>query len=251
MSQPKIILHWLDQSRSHRILWLIEELGLDYDLKIYSRTKAFRAPIELERVHPLGKSPVIEIAYLDGSSKVIAETGHIIAYLLQNFDVNRKLTGKTEFEVEQVDYFLHYSEGTLQPLLVGLFVNDLAVHRAPFGTRTIMHQLTKGINNAYYGSELVKNLNYLENIIREQHSKGSKYFVGSFLTAADIILLFPLRSNLFDNAKRLSASLPGVDFKKDYSHLYQWCVDTMDEPVLVRCNELVTKEESKISASML
>jgi len=251
MSQPKIILHWLNQSRSHRVLWLLEELGLDYDLKIYTRTKAFRAPIELERVHPLGKSPVIEIVSPDGSSKVIAETGHIMAYLLQNFDVNRKLTGKTELEIEQVDYFLHYTEGSLQPLLLGLFINAVAVQKAPFGTRTLMHHLTKGINSAYYGSELVKNLNYLENIIREQHAKGSKYFVGGFLTAADIILLFPLRSNLFDNAERMAALLPGVDVKKDYAHLYQWSLDTLEEPVLAKCDEIVSKHEGKFSSSVL
>ena len=128
---------------------MLEELNLDYELKTYKRTKDFRAPAELEKVHPLGKSPVIEVIR-DGKSLVIAETGHIIDYLIKNYDTSKKLVPATEEDKEQVDYFLHYCEGTLQPLLVSLLVNGYAVQMAPFPVKFLVRMITNELNKAYY-----------------------------------------------------------------------------------------------------
>lgn len=128
----------LEQSRSHRILWLLEELKLKYELKIYKRRADKLAPAELKEVHPLGKSPVVTIK-AEGAAKpiVLAESGAIVEYLVEHFGSVRpglvperytpgsegKVGGETE-EWMRYRYFMHYTEGSLMPFLVMTLVND-------------------------------------------------------------------------------------------------------------------------------
>lgn len=211
---------------------------------MYLRNKQFRAPKELENVHPLGKSPVIEVVDTKtGESEVIAETGHIFNYILSNYDTTNILTPTDSKFQSQVDYFLHYTEGTLQPKLVALMVHGVAKKRAPFGTKFLMGLLVGGIDDAFYIPDLKKNLNYLEEIIHKQHEKGSKYFVGDKLSGADIILEFPVITNIFQN-KRGAQQFGAGDVEKTYPHLNQWAEDMQREPKYIKAQELVAKHET-------
>eukprot|EP01035_Chromulina_nebulosa_P060756 gene60755-biopygen44041 len=108
-----ITVHYLDNSRAHRILWLLEELGLDYEVKIYHRGPDYRGPETLKAVHPLGKSPVIE-----DKGKVIAESGAIMEYLVGTYGGESLRPGEGTDERLRYIYWMHYAEGSAMPLLV-------------------------------------------------------------------------------------------------------------------------------------
>lgn len=219
-------------------------MNIPYELKVYLRNKEFRAPKELEKIHPLGKSPVIEVVNpTTGQSKVIAETGHIFSYLLKNYDTSNILTPVDPDLQDEVDYFLHYTEGTLQPNLVALLVHGFAKTKAPFGTRFLMGLLVHGIDSQFYIPNVKQNLSFLDDIIKKQHDRGSKYFVGDKLTAADIILQFPLCVNLFQNTGAVERMGAG-DLKRDYPNLNKWAEDISKEPKLIKANESVAKYET-------
>ncbi|ODV79249.1 thioredoxin-like protein [Suhomyces tanzawaensis NRRL Y-17324] len=241
----KIILHWLNFSRSHRILWLLEELNVDYELKLYQRTKEFRAPKELNKVHPLGKSPVIEIVAADGTSKVIAESGHITNYLIRKYDTEGRLVPSSDDDKEKAEWFLHYVEGTLQPLLVSLLVGETAKQMAPFGTKFLVNKVVKAMNDGFYLSELLKNLDYLESIAKAQHAKGSEYLVGDKLNGADILASFPIQQNVFSNPERAQSIFGRSDVYKKYPHLHQWAQFIAKEPKYVKANQIIEKLEGK------
>lgn len=167
-----LILHHLNNSRSQRILWLLEELELEYEIKHYQRdTATNRAPDELKTVHRLGKSPVLE----DGEM-IVAETGAIIVYLLDKYG-----NGKLRPEKDTQDYvnyvhFLHFAEGSaMLPLLLALYTGYLREAAAPI--QPLIMKEIKAI------------LDYCEyNLI------SAPYFAGQSLTGADIQMIFPLEA---------------------------------------------------------
>lgn len=166
-----IIVHHLENSRSQRILWLLEELGLDYEVKRYQRNKAtMLAPPELKAVHPLGKSPVIT-----DDDAVIAETAAIVEYLVEKAD--GKLGPPAHREaVMRYRHFLHYAEGSLMPPLLLLLV----LSRIPiFGKRAI----------ARVQPMLDVHLDWLETELSSRD-----WFAGNEFTAADIMMSFPLEA---------------------------------------------------------
>lgn len=124
----KLTLHWLDRSRSHRIVWLLEELGLQYDIKVYKRQSNMLAPPELTNIHPLGKSPVLEVQTEGSEPIVVAESAVIVEYLLDHFGQQLIPKQYVEGKQDQVGgetqeylryrYFMHYAEGSLMPFLV-------------------------------------------------------------------------------------------------------------------------------------
>ncbi|MDC6271936.1 glutathione S-transferase [Acetobacter pasteurianus] len=232
----------MDYSRSQRIVWLLEELNLPFELKTYAREKDFRAPKSLEKIHPLGKSPVIEIVKPNGDRQVIAETGHIINHILQYYDPNHILTPEEPLERDEVDYFLHYSEGTLQPNLVALLVHSFAKKQAPFGTRTLMGLLVKGIDDQFYFPETKKNLDFLDAILAKQKQSGSKYFVGKKLTGADIILSFPLLTNIF-GSKESAQKMGFGNIDKLWPNISAWAENISKEPKFIKANDLVASFE--------
>ncbi|MEI9930595.1 MAG: glutathione S-transferase family protein [Rhizomicrobium sp.] len=165
-------VHHLNNSRSQRILWLLEELGTPYEIVFYQRgTPMPFAPPELKAVHPLGKSPVIT----DGS-KTIAESGAIVEYLIDTYGAG-KLKPETGTDAYwQYIEWMHYAEGSaMLPLLLALYTGMLGEGGAPLKPRV--------------DSEIANNLSYMENAL------GSRdFFVGDDLTGADIMLLFPLEA---------------------------------------------------------
>ena len=107
-----ITLHHLEHSRSLRILWALEELGLEYEVKFYKRLPTYAAPPELKNIHPLGKAPVLT----DGDL-VIAESAVILEYLQATYDTEHKFKPKNPKDLMQYNYWMHYAEGSLMPYL--------------------------------------------------------------------------------------------------------------------------------------
>jgi len=167
-----ITVHHLNNSRSQRILWLLEELGTPYEIKHYERDpKTNRAPAELKAIHQLGKSPVIE----DGEL-VVAETGAIIVYLLDRYGDGKLRPEKGTQDYVDYVHFLHFAEGSaMLPLLLALYTGYLGEAAAPIQPM-IMAEI-KGI------------LDYCEyNLI------SKSWFAGDEMTGADIQMIFPLEA---------------------------------------------------------
>lgn len=170
-----IIVHHLENSRSQRILWMLEELGLSYHIKQYKRNpRTMLAPPELQRVHPLGKSPVIEDVY-EGGRRVIAETGAILEYLVDKAD--GKLGAPQGRDAALLyRFWLHYAEGSLMP---PLFLK-LALSRVPVMGKLAMKRVQPMIDI---------HLDYVESELAQR-----PWFAGQEMTAADIMMSFPLEA---------------------------------------------------------
>jgi glutathione S-transferase len=170
-----IVVHHLENSRSQRVLWLLEELGLPYEVKRYERDrKTMLAPPALRRVHPLGKSPVIEDTGAPGAG-VVAETGAIVEYLV---DAAQGRLGAPAEQQDALRYrqFLHYAEGSLMPVLFVMLV----LGRVPLLGRTALGRFRPMVD---------VHLDYIE-----RELAGRPWFAGPFFTAADIMMSFPLEA---------------------------------------------------------
>jgi glutathione S-transferase len=178
-----ITLHHLDQSRSQRILWLLEELGLPYEIKRYYRNKkTFLAPPELKKIHPLGKSPVIT----DGDL-TIAESGAIIEYLVNKYGPHLKPT--SEKEQLQYTYWLHYAEGSLMPVLLVAMIFNKIDSNAPFLIRPVTKVITGSVRKIFINPNIVTHFDYLEH-----HLSQNEWIAGNSFSAADIQMSFPLEA---------------------------------------------------------
>ena len=167
-----LTLHHLNDSRSQRVLWLLEELGLPYEIKHYQRNAETRlAPPELAKIHPLGKSPVIT----DGDT-TIAESGAIVDYIIRRYgqgkDKPAMMPALGSADYEAYNEWMHYSEGSaMLPLLLNLYVGRLKEAGAPLHPRI--------------DSELANHLGYVDGAL-----KGREFFIGPSLTGADIQMSF-------------------------------------------------------------
>nr|QFR37249.1 glutathione S-transferase [Cyberlindnera americana] len=214
MSPPKIIVHWLEASRAHRILWLLEELELEYTVKLYKRSDEKRAPEELKTLHPFGKSPLLELEFEDGKKTVLAESGHIINYLISKFDKTGKFKAANDKDSELIDYYLHMSEATLQPPISMLAVLAVGDAKAPFMIRSVVQKYNQHLRTAYNFLEITMVLDYLEDELKKT---GGLYFVGGKLSAADIMLVYPVAQVCF-----MSDRLSEVVTKAKYPNLAKW-----------------------------
>ena len=181
-----IILHHLNNSRSQRILWLMEELGLDYEIKRYERDKkTMLAPESLKKIHPLGKSPVIT----DGQVTV-AESGAIIEYLLEKYGKGRLRPAPGSPEALRFTFWLHYAEGSLMtPLLLKLIFSKIESSPMPFFVKPIAKGISQKVHQFFITPQLRLHFGYLE------HELGqSTWFAGNDFTAADIQLSFPIEA---------------------------------------------------------
>ena len=180
-----ITVHHLNNSRSQRILWLLEELGLEYEIKKYMRdATTMRAPAELKAIHPLGKSPVIS----DGDINV-AESGAIIEYLVDTYGPALKPEAGTEAYRRYV-YWLHFSEGSLMPpLLMKLLMNQIKSAPAPFFVKPIAKSIAGRVEERFIGPELVNLFAYIE-----AELTANEWFAGDTFSGADIQMSFPLEA---------------------------------------------------------
>ena len=195
----------LEKSRAQSILWLLEELKLEYELEVFHRNEeTMRAPAELKKIHALGKSPVLTItpAGADSEPIVLAETGFIIQYLCEHFADGTTLVparyrpgrerqpgGETEAWLRW-QYFLHYTEGTLMATLVAaLVLGQLRGPKVPFYVRPVTSLVASGVFAAWIFPTVRTNLAFLEERLA---TSGGGYFCGPDMTAADIMLSFGL-----------------------------------------------------------
>jgi glutathione S-transferase len=136
-----IIVHHLNNSRSQRILWMLEELGVPYDIKRYQREPSMQAPASLRAVHPLGKSPVIT----DGE-RTLAESGAILEYLVDTYGKGHFRPAASTPERVNYNYFMHYAEGSLMPLLLMKLIFNRIPARLPFFMKPVGRAIAKGAN---------------------------------------------------------------------------------------------------------
>ena len=163
-----ITVHHLENSRSQRILWLLEELGVDYEIKHYKRdVETSLAPPELEKLHPLGKAPIVT----DGDI-TLAESGAIIEYLVDKFDDGSLRPEKGTPEGRAYTYWLHYAEGSFAPLMVmSLIMSRIETAPVPFFLRPVTRGIADKVRKGYLNPTIEKNLALMEETLA-----GSDWF---------------------------------------------------------------------------
>ena len=186
-----IVVHHLNNSRSQRVLWLLEELGVPYEIKRYQRdAKTMLAPPELSAIHPLGKSPVLT----DGSL-TLAESGAIVEYLVEMYgNADSCATLSPEHgtpEYLRYRYWLHYAEGSMMPpLLLKLVFDKIEKSPMPFFVKPIAKAISGKAKSSFIMPRINMHLDYLEDELGK-----SAWFVGDEFTAADVQLSFPIEAS--------------------------------------------------------
>ncbi|MDA0572949.1 glutathione S-transferase family protein [Burkholderia gladioli] len=181
-----LTVHHLNNSRSQRVLWLLEELGVPYELKRYERDpKTMLAPPELRAIHPLGKSPV-----LTDEGFTLAESGAIIEYLVERYGEGRFAPPPGTPQRLRYTYWLHYAEGSaMPPLLLKLVALRIAQAPMPFFARPIARKISSTLQSSFVDPQLKLHLGYVDAALRE-----TGWFVGDSFSAADVQMSFPLEA---------------------------------------------------------
>lgn len=178
-------VHHLEDSRSQRLLWLLEELGVEYELKRYERDpKTSLAPDALKQIHPLGKSPLLE-----DDGRVYAETGAIIEHVLDKYGDGRLSATDEDGRLRQ-RFWLHYAEGSLMPiLLLRLIMSKVEDGKVPFFVKPIAKAIVKKVNEAFTDPQSELHFGFIEDELGK-----STWLAGDALTVADIQMSFPLEA---------------------------------------------------------
>jgi len=206
-----IIVHHLNNSRSQRILWMLEELGVAYEVKRYQREPSMQAPASLRAVHPLGKSPVIT-----DEGKVLAESGAILEYLVDAYGNGRFRPPTGTPERIDYNYFMHYAEGSLMPLLLMKLIFSRIPSRLPFFMKPVGRAIAKGANTTLLDPQIGSHFMFLEGELGKR-----EWFAGADFSAADIQMSFPLeaaaaRAPMVRQMPRLSAFLDRIHARPAY-----------------------------------
>ena len=176
-----ITVHHLEDSRSQRVLWLLEELGVPYTVRRYARDAKTRlAPPELRAVHPLGKSPVI-----DDDGRVVAETGAIVEYLVERHGGGALIPSAGTDERLRYTYWLHFAEGSAMPMLVMTLIFQRLAAAMPADAAAMLQATQQG----YVDPQRTAHLDLME----AELSRGA-WFAGEAFTAADVMLSFPVEA---------------------------------------------------------
>ena len=181
-----ITVHHLNNSRSQRVLWLLEELALPYEIKHYQRdSQTMLAPESLRQVHPLGKSPVIT-----EGDVTVAESGAIIEYLVERHGNGRLVPAAGTPERLRYRYWLHFAEGSaMPPLLMKLIFDRIASTRMPFFAKPIARGISSKVLSSFVAPNLNRQLDFMEGELGR-----SAWFAGDQFSAADIQMSFPLEA---------------------------------------------------------
>ena len=214
-----LTVHHLNNSRSQRVLWLLEELGVPYEVKRYQRDrKTMLAPPELKAVHPLGKSPVIT----DGSA-TLAESGAIIEYLVERHGQGRFAPPPGTAERLRYTYWMHYAEGSaMPPLLLKLVFDRIGSAPVPFFVKPIVRTIVDKAMKGFISPQLKTHLDYMEAELGK-----SEWFAGQEFTAADIQMSFPIEA---------AASRAGLDASRP--RLWGWLQRIHARPAYQRALEV-------------
>jgi glutathione S-transferase len=181
-----ITVHHLNNSRSQRVLWLLEELGLPYEITRYQRDpQTMLAPPALQRVHPLGKSPVVT-----DDEVTVAESGAIIEYLLERHGNGRLVPALGSPERLRYRYWLHFAEGTaMPPLVMRLVFERIVAAPMPFFAKPIARGIAAKVNESFIAPNLARLFDFMEAELGR-----SDWFAGEAFSAADIQMSFPVEA---------------------------------------------------------
>jgi glutathione S-transferase len=178
-----ITVHHLNNSRSQRVLWLLEELELPYEIVKYERDpKTLLAPKSLEAIHPLGKSPVV----VDGAA-TIAESGAILEYLVETHGKGKLVPAPGTAAFRDCRYFLHYAEGSLMPYLLLRLIFNRIKSKAPFIVKPIAKAIANKVSADFIDPNLTRHIKFIGD-----HLEKHTWFAGTELTIADIQMLFSI-----------------------------------------------------------
>jgi len=178
-----IKVHYLNESRAHRVLWLLEELGVPYEIVRYERNRKTRqAPPELRAIHPLGKSPVIE-----DRGRIVAESAVILEYLADTYGEGQFIPPRGSEAYWDCLYWLHYSEGSAMPLLFVKYLFMLLPSRAPFLVRPVVSAVSKRTQAQFTDPQFRNHIDYWEETL-----SGRAWFAGDAFTIADIQMAYPV-----------------------------------------------------------
>jgi glutathione S-transferase len=206
-----LTVHHLNDSRSQRVLWLLEELELPYEIKYYRRDpKTMLAPPELRRIHPLGKSPVVT-----DEGATIAETGAIVEYIVEKSGGRLRPPVGTPERLRWT-YWLHYSEGSLMTPLLMRLVFSLLPTRSAALTRPIVRAIAERTKQGYVEPQLKSHFDFIESELGR-----SAWFAGEDFSAADVMMSFPLetggaRANAFAGRPRIKAFVDRIHARPAY-----------------------------------
>jgi glutathione S-transferase len=213
-----VIVHHLNNSRSQRVLWLLEELGVPYEVKRYERdAKTMLAPPALLQVHPLGKSPVIVDA-----AATIAESGAVVEYLVDKYGGGRLIPPVGSAQRLRYTYWLHYAEGSaMPPLLMKLVFDRIAANPAPWPISAIARRIAATVQNNFIGPNLKRHLDFME-----AELGAHTWFAGDQFTAADVQMSFPVeaaasRAGLDSSRPKLMAFLERIHGRDAYKRALQ------------------------------
>jgi glutathione S-transferase len=211
-----ITVHHLNNSRSQRVLWLLEELGLEYEVKRYQRNpQTMLAPPELRAVHPLGKSPVVTVKSADGDT-TLAESGAIVEHLADRYGAGKLAPAFGSAERVRYLYWLHFAEGTAQPPLLLKLLFDRIKSKAPLLVRPIARAIADQALGTFVLPNINRNLDFMESELGKH-----EWFAGAQFSAADIQMSFPLeaaraRGGLDEKRPRLMDFLQRIHARAAY-----------------------------------
>ncbi|MBC7583134.1 glutathione S-transferase [Tardiphaga sp. vice352] len=211
-----ITLHHLNNSRSQRVLWLLEELGVPYEIVRYQRQSNMLAPPELRAIHPLGKSPVIT-----DNGNTIAESGAIIEYLVETYGNGRLIPQAGTPARLRFTYWLHYAEGSAMPPLLMKLIFGLLPKRAPLLMRPLVNAISAKVQDTMIDPQLKNHMAFWEGELGK-----SEWFAGPEFTAADIQMSFPLeaasgRAGLKQGHPKVMAFLERIHARPAYQRALQ------------------------------
>jgi glutathione S-transferase len=213
-----VVVHHLENSRSQRVLWLLEELGVPYEVQRYARDpKTLLAPPELLQVHPLGKSPVIVD---DGVT--VAESGAIIEYLVDRYGAGRLIPPAGSPERLRYTYWMHYAEGSaMPPMLLKLVFGRVAAGPAPWPISLIARRIADTVDKAFISPNIKRHLDFMESELATH-----EWFAGGEFTAADVQMSFPVelaqaRAGLDASRPRLFRFLQRIRARDAYKRALQ------------------------------
>ena len=208
-----LTVHHLNNSRSQRVLWLLEELGVPYEIQKYQHdAKTMLAPPELVRVHPLGKSPVVTD---DGIT--VAESGAILEYLLERHGAGRLVPAPGTEARRRFSYWLHFAEGSaMPPLLLKLIFDRLESGPMPFFVKPVARGISRKVKTMMIEPNLKRQLDFMESELER-----SEWFAGNAFSAADIQMSFPVeaaaqRAGLDGSRPKLMAFLKTIHARPAY-----------------------------------
>jgi len=213
-----ITVHHLNNSRSQRVLWLLEELGVEYRVQRYQRdAQSMLAPPQLRAVHPLGKSPVITDDNLPTGDQTVAESGAIVEYLVDRYGQDSGLKPAEGTPARRrYTYWLHYAEGSaMPPLLMSLIFSKIRTAPMPFFVKPVARGIADKVMHGFITPQLETHFDYMESELG-RHA----WFAGDAFTAADIQMSFPIEAGgangLLDTRPKLAEFLARIHARPAY-----------------------------------